>query len=176
MKSASIHDIKQELSSLPPKKVIDLCLRLARFKKDNKDLLTYLLFEAHNEQGYVESVKLEMEEQFALLPTSNWYNTKKGLRKILRGINKYVKHTATKESEVEMRLYFCQLLSKSGLPIRRQKALASINDMQVKKLSLLVGQVHEDLRFDYKRQLDQLTQAEHDVPFLEKVVNRIRGK
>ena len=56
MKAATIHEIKQELVTLKPAALSELCLRLAKFKKENKELLTYLLFEAHNETEYVKSV------------------------------------------------------------------------------------------------------------------------
>jgi hypothetical protein len=62
MKAASINEIKQELQSLPPSRLNELCLRLARFKKDNKELLTYLLFEAADETAYIESVKKEIDQ------------------------------------------------------------------------------------------------------------------
>lgn len=156
MKAASINEIKQELVNLPPKKVLELCLRLARFKKENKELLSYLLFEADDENSYVQSVKKEMNDQFAELPKGNWYLAKKALRKILKGISKYSKHTTTKESEVEMLLHFCYLVKTSGLRYRSYKALSGLYDQQLKKLNTLVEQVHEDLRFDYKKQLEQL--------------------
>ena len=62
MKAASMHELKDELAHLPPKKVLELCLRLARYKKENKELLSYLLFEAHDEQGFVMQVKKEIDE------------------------------------------------------------------------------------------------------------------
>jgi hypothetical protein len=156
MKSASINELKQELQTLPPKKVLELCLRMARFKKENKELLSYLLFDSENEQGYVQSIKNEMDEQFDVLPKGNWYLAKKALRKILKGISKYSKHTTTKESEVEMLMHFCTSVKNSGLRYRSYKALSSLYDQQLKKLGGLVEQVHEDLRFDYKKQLQQL--------------------
>ncbi|HEX8460299.1 MAG TPA: hypothetical protein VF623_02670 [Segetibacter sp.] len=175
MKSASLNELKQELLTLPPKKVLELCLKLAKFKKENKELLSYLLFEAENEQGYVESIKLEIDEQFAELPKGNWYLAKKSLRKILKSITKYSKHTATKESEVEMLLHFCKNLQNSGIRYRSYKALSSLYDSQLKKLNSLIDQVHEDLRFDYKRQLESLMDPE-DLPTVAKVVRMVRGQ
>ncbi|MCW3112443.1 MAG: hypothetical protein JWR18_839 [Segetibacter sp.] len=156
MKAASINELKQELLALPPRKVLELCLRLARFKKENKELLSYLLFDAHDEQSYIDSIKKEIEEQFVELPKGNWYLAKKGLRKILKAISKYSKHTATKESEVEMLIHFCLQVKASGVRYRSYKALSGLYDQQLKKLKGLVEQVHEDLRFDYKKQLEQL--------------------
>ena len=53
MKAATIHEIKAELTTLKAAQLMALCLRLSRFRKENKELLTYLLFEAHNEGDYV---------------------------------------------------------------------------------------------------------------------------
>ena len=52
MRSSSIHEIKQELVNFKTAELTSLCLRLVRFKKENKELLTYLLFEAQDEQVY----------------------------------------------------------------------------------------------------------------------------
>ncbi len=156
MKAASINEIKQELLTLPPKKVLELCVRLAKFRKENKELLSYLLFDAHNEQDYIESIKKEINDQFWNLPRGNMYIIKKGLRKILRSITKYSRHTATKDSEVEMLIHFCINLNNSAIHFRANKALSNLYNQQLKKLNALVEQVHEDLRFDYKKQLEQL--------------------
>jgi hypothetical protein len=64
MKAASINEIKKELGELDAKALRDICMRLAKYKKENKELLTYLLFEAHDEAGYVNAVKSEMDELF----------------------------------------------------------------------------------------------------------------
>src|SRR4051812_28126644 len=108
MKAASISELKQELSNLPAKELVDLCIRLTKYKKENKELLTYLLFEAYDQEAYINNVKQEMDEAFKELPKSSPYQNKKSLRKILRAITKYSKHTASKQAEVEMLLYFCR--------------------------------------------------------------------
>ena len=43
-----LQDIKKELQHLSSLQIADLCLRLSRYKKENKELLAYLLFEADN--------------------------------------------------------------------------------------------------------------------------------
>lgn len=58
MKAVSISDIKQELQTLDAKETARLCSRLARHKKENKELLTYLLFNAQN----VEACTAELKE------------------------------------------------------------------------------------------------------------------
>ena len=61
MNSASISEIKKELQRLDVDALHTICLRLAKYKKENKELLSYLLSDAHDEAGYIRSVK---EEQF----------------------------------------------------------------------------------------------------------------
>jgi hypothetical protein len=156
MKTASSQDIKQELVNLPPKKVIEICLRLARFKKENKELLHYLLFEADHEEGYVETIKHELDEQFDELPKPNWYLTKKGLRRVLRTISKYSKYLSKKESEAELIIHFCKQVKEKGIMNRPNQALTNIYHQQLNKLNKLVELVHEDLQFDYRKQLNEL--------------------
>lgn len=102
MKAATIHELKQELVSLSPKELVELCLRLGRFKKENKELLTYLLYEAHDEQGYISSVKKEIDEQFAGINVSHLYFVKKSLRKILRTIGKHIRYTGSKQAKASL--------------------------------------------------------------------------
>jgi hypothetical protein len=156
MKPAAIEDIKQELSQLPPKKVLELCLRLARYKKENKEFLTYLLFEADDVQGYIANVKSEVDELFQELPKATKYQNYKALRKILRLISKYSKHTSSKQAEVEMLIHFCQKVKGSGISIYKSPALTRLYVQQVKNITALVQSLHEDLHRDYKVQLDEL--------------------
>jgi hypothetical protein len=99
MKSASVNEIKQELKDLPPSKLAELCVQLARYKKDNKEFLTYLLFEADDLQSYISNAKAEMDESFATINMSNLYYAKKSLRKILRRANKHIRYTVNKSAE-----------------------------------------------------------------------------
>jgi hypothetical protein len=46
MKSATSAEIKSELKKSSPTRLVELCLRLARYKKENKEMLTFLLIEA----------------------------------------------------------------------------------------------------------------------------------
>lgn len=157
MKAASAQEIKQELIKLPPKKVLEVCLRLARFKKENKELLSFLLFEAHDEAGFVTQLKAEMDEQFDEVNKNNLYLAKKTLRKILRSVNKYARYVNATESEVELRLHFCYKLNSSGIAWQKNKTLENLYANQLKKLSQLIDKVHEDLRFDYEKQIKELT-------------------
>ena len=157
MKAASISDIKQELSNVPPAKLLELCLRLAKYKKDNKELLNYLLFEAHDEQAYIINIKNEVEEDFAAINKSNVYFAKKSLRKILRTLAKHIRYTASKQAEVELLLHFCSTLKNSSIPLQRNTVLNNLYQYQIKKVAKVIATLHEDLQYDYLKDLDKLT-------------------
>ena len=156
MKTATIQEIKQELHEQPPGKIKELCLRLARFKKENKELLTYLLFEAHDESGYVQSVKLEIDEEFEKLPHSNLHLTKKSIRKVLKSINKYGRYTGTPLPLVEMLIHFCTRIRESGIPFHKSPALEKLYDQQIRKINKVLDSLHEDLRYDYQKKVEEL--------------------
>jgi hypothetical protein len=157
MKAASISDIKQELNNIEPAKLLELCLRLSKYKKDNKELLNYLLFEAHDEQAYIRNVKTEIEEDFKEINQSNLYFAKKSLRKILRNTAKHIRYTASKQAEVELLLHFCNTLRHSGIPIKNSTALVNLYQFQLKKIAKIIATMHEDLQYDYLKELDKLT-------------------
>ena len=46
MKAVNVSRLKTELNNRSPKELLEICLRLSKFKKENKELLTYLLLEA----------------------------------------------------------------------------------------------------------------------------------
>jgi len=156
MKAASISQLKDELNILPQKEVVALCLRLAKYKKENKELLAYLLFDAHDVEGYLQTIKNEMNDAFWYLPRQNWYLYKKGLRKILRDIQKRSRHIGTKEAQVEMLLHFCRNMKNSGMPFQQHTAVNNIYIAQIKKLHTLIEETHEDLQYDYRKQLNEL--------------------
>jgi hypothetical protein len=157
MKAASIDDIKKELQQLPPKKLIDICLRLGRSKKENKELLTYLLFESQDEAGYVQSILNEMDELFIDLPKSTVYLTKKTMRKIIRLINKHSKYMGSKTATVELILHFCIRCKEHSLDKPRYPVLNKIFLQQLKKAESLLPAIEEDLQYDFKKQLISLS-------------------
>ncbi len=156
MKAATVHDIKKELEGLEPEITQALCLRLARFKKDNKELLTYLLFEAHDEAGYVESVKREITEQFEEIPNLTVYYVKKSLRRILRLVNKQIKYSGLPVTELILRIHFCQQIKESAIPIDKSAVLVNLYQQQLKKIQLALSKLPEDLQYDYQSEIENL--------------------
>ncbi len=156
MKTATIQELKQELQGVATSRLLELCLRLAKFKKENKELLTYLLFEAHNEEDYIIGVKSLIDESFTELPKANLYLTKKSLRKIVRFINKYCKYTGSKQVEVALHIYFCEKIIKSGIPYKKSQLLVNLYQQEIKKIKAALKELHEDLQYDYQKELNAL--------------------
>ena len=156
MKVATISEIKQELTVTNPAMLLELCIKLAKFKKDNKELLTYLLFEAHDEATFIEQAKGEIDSQFAAINFSNIYFVKKTLRKILRTTSKFIRLTGSKQIEVELLLHFCKTLVNHDIPINKSTVLNNIYQLQLKKTAQLITTLHEDLQYDYLKQFNKL--------------------
>jgi hypothetical protein len=157
MKAATLHEIKNEIAHLHPAQITELCLRLARFKKENKELLSYLLFEAHNEEEYRNNVKAMMDEEFNSINSKNLYLAKKSLRKILRMANKFARYSGNTETLVDLLLHFCTLLNESGIAYQKSKVLFNLYEAQLKKAKTNIDILHEDLQYDYLKLLERLS-------------------
>ena len=156
MKIESIVTIRKELQHLPKEDLLALCLRLGRFKKENKALLTYLLFESHNEDGYVASVKQTLDELFDGINTDSYFYMKKTIRKILRQIRTYSRYSNKKSTEVELLLYFCDRLNGLSPSIHRNRMLSNLYQRQILAIQKKIKVLHEDLQYDYTLQLEAI--------------------
>ena len=156
MKPAGIQQIKEELKNLSGKEVVELCLRLARFKKENKELLSFVLFDFANKQGYMDSIKHEINDAFAALPSSRYF-IQKGLRGMLKNITRYSRYMGEKEAEAELRLHFCHTMKLYGMALHKHQATINIYTSQLDKIQSLIHHLHEDLQWDFQRELNELT-------------------
>jgi len=156
MKPSTVSTLKKELNALPNGDVVDICLRLVKYKKENKELLSYLLFDANNEAEYIRSVKEEIDLQFAEINLSHMYFAKKSIRKILKNTAKYIKYSNHKQTEVELLIHFCTKLKKSGIRIAANNSISNLYTNQLRKINLAIGSLHEDLQHDYQEEVAQL--------------------
>jgi len=156
MKPASIKQIKTELENLLPEQLLVLCMNLVKYKKENKELATYLLFEANNEILYIKEVKKNIDEIFEQMNTSNLYLAKKTLRKALRTTNKFIKYSDKKQSEIELRIYFCQKMKKSKLKLIANTVVGNMYQGQIQRINKTLKTLHEDLQFDYLDEIKAL--------------------
>jgi hypothetical protein len=156
MNAASIPEIKKELQSLDADTLQSICLRLAKYKKENKELLSYLLSEAHDEAGYVRNVKEEIDMMFQELTDRNLYIVKKMLRKILRFANRQIKYSGIPHTELELRIYFCEKIKTASIPLTQGTVLYNLYQQQLKKISNVLSKLPEDYQVDYADAIDAL--------------------
>jgi len=153
MKPSSISEIKKDLEKRASIELLEYCLRLARYKKENKELLAFLLFESDNIPVYVENVKQEIEQQFMEINKSNIYFIKKSVRKILRSINKYIRFALSKQIEAELLIHFCNCLINFSIPLKKSRQLMNLYENQLKKIDAALSTLHPDLQYDFKKLL-----------------------
>ena len=156
MKAVTVKQLKDELSHKSANELKELCLHLSKFKKENKELLTYLLFESYNEEGYIQSIKDQMDLLFEDINTNSFYYIRKNVRKILSLTKKYIRYSKKKETETELLLYFCQKLKAFRPSIKRSTRLQNVFDTQVRMIKKAIEKLHEDLQYDYQLELNDL--------------------
>ena len=156
METASLSEIKNELKTIAPQQLQELCLRLAKYKKENKEFLNYLLFEAINEQTFIQNVKDEIDEQFKQLNKNSFYLAKKTLRKALKTTDKYIRFSGSKETEIELLIHFCQTMKKSGIQMRSHRVVLNMYLRQKERIKKVYSLLHEDLQFDYEDAIENL--------------------
>jgi len=156
LKAVPLKDIKKELTDLSSQELMDICLRLSRFKKENKELLTYLLFEATDEEHYAQSIKKHIDEGFSEINKKSLFYIRKSIRKILSQTKKYIRYSQKKETEVELLLYFCKKMKAFKPSIKNSTQLENMYKRQLLLASKIVGTLHEDLQYDYSLIIDDL--------------------
>jgi len=157
MKAVSVKEISQELLNRSPKELRGLCLRLSRFKKENKELLTYLLFESSDEESYIESVRREIDQQFVLVNRKSTYFIRKGVRRILHNTRKYIRYSQKKKTEIDLLIYYCNRLHGFTPSIQKNKALRNLYARQIETIREKLASLHEDLQYDYEPEINALT-------------------
>ena len=156
MKAVTLKKLKDELAHKSSNELLELCLKLSKFKKENKELLTYLLFEAHNEEQYIESVKEQIDALFEQINTKSYFYIRKSVRKILTLTKKYIRYSKKKETEVALLLYFCFKLKNFKPFINKSPRLLNTLDRQIILIKKAIATLHEDLQYDYEIELNNI--------------------
>jgi len=155
MKPEKLSDLKKVLLVLSVPELTEICLRLAKYKKENKELLAYLLFDANEPMKYAEDVKSFLIADFNTMQKHYFYSTK-SLRKIIRLINRYAKYTGSKQVETELCIWFCTNYLTSADLRTTHKPLQGLLTRQFEKIIKLLPKLHEDLQFDYQKEFEAL--------------------
>jgi hypothetical protein len=155
MKSASVKELKAALHNLSPREMLEVCMLMAKYKRENKELLSYLLYEADNEQQYIENIKLEIDTYFENLVVFSFSNMLKKLRKALRIANKYIKFSGSKNIEVAVLIYLCIKIKPFTLQTT-STALLNLYNRQIIKIDKALLKLEEDLQYDYKTDIEAI--------------------
>ncbi|WP_276362459.1 hypothetical protein [Daejeonella sp. H1SJ63] len=168
MKPEKLSDLKKELLNHNVHELTEICLRLAKYKKENKELLSYLLFDATEPMEYAEQVKNFLIDDFKSMQKHYFYSTK-SLRKIIRLINRYAKYTGSKQVETELCMWFCSNYLIFADLRTSHKPLQGLLTRQFEKAAKLIPKLHEDLQFDYRQEFEIiLNRAEKETRWINK--------
>jgi len=153
MNPAPLSEIKKELSGRTYKELFDIIMRMAKYKKENKELLSYLLMDSMNESEYIQHVKDAISADFVVFSSCSLRLSKKSLRKVLSNTNKFIKYSGLKQTEVELLIHFCDEFVSNKLHKFKNLTLNNIFERQILKIKKVLATMHEDLQYDYAEQV-----------------------
>lgn len=156
MKPVRVSTLKNELEHYSQKELIETCLKLAKFKIENKEFLTYLLLETQDEDEFIRGIKEEMDAEFSNLNHQSNYLIKKSTRKILRNIKKYIRFSKNKQTEASLLIYFCLKLQEIMSKNMRSQQLINMFELQLKLAKKAISTLHEDLQYDFNEDFETL--------------------
>ena len=157
MNSESLSTLKKEIQNLPPELVVQYCIRMAKYKTENKELLSYLIFNAYDQQTFIDEVTKEIDHQFKNLNKSNLYLAKKTIRKALKTTRKFVKFSGIKQTEIELLIHFCKKLKSTGLSLHHGKVLGNMYMRQFERINNVISTLHEDIQPDYAEEMKKIS-------------------
>jgi len=156
MKIASLAEIKKELQNLSQSELIALVSDLSKFSADNKLFLYFKLYGRDHPELFSEMVQEELISEFRNANTRNSHYAKKSAQGIRRKLNKFLKFTKDKPTQVDLISFFCEMLYEYGYLMFRHPVIENLYLLQVGKVERLLGQMHEDLQYDYRGKLMEL--------------------
>jgi len=156
MKTISLSQLQKELATLEKKQVLEICMKLAKHKKENKELLSYLLFGSADEQQYLEESKEKLDGLFLTVSRKTTYTTKKGLQKVVRHLNKFIKTSKNKQTEAELRIYFCSKVRAARIKLDSSGIISNLYYREKDKINLALSKLHEDVQFDYRGEVEKI--------------------
>lgn len=156
MKAATLNQIKKELETIAPPKLMALTLQLIKYKTENKELISYLLFDEDDQSTYISDIKHDISEMLSTIKGMPPYMVKRTLRKALKFIAKYSKYMGSKDAEAELLIHFCRIVHQAGISRYTYKAVLNIYTNTLLKVQKLLPNVHEDLKTDFEEEIINL--------------------
>jgi len=78
------------------------------------------------------------------------------LRKIIRTANRYIKYSEVKTTEIEILLYLGEAIKDMNINMQKSAAMLNLYTGLIKKIEKAVQLLHEDLQYDYLKELDKI--------------------
>jgi hypothetical protein len=150
-----LSDLKKELADLSKPELIKLCLRVAKLKRENKELLSYLIFDSEDPLFYAQKLKPEIKEVFEQ-PFQHAYYLTKSIRKVMRIITKYYRFTSNKQGETELLIYLVEEFYQSWRYEYRYQALGKVIFRCLEKAQSNLKKIDEDFRADFEDPINEL--------------------
>ena len=150
-----LSDLKKELLELSKPELIQLCLRVAKLKRENKELLAYLIFDSEDPIFYAQKLKPEIKEVFEQ-PFQHAYYLTKSIRKAMRLITKYYRFTSNKQGETELLIYLVEEFYLSWRNDYRYQALGKVIYRCLEKAQSNLKKIDEDFRADFEDPINEL--------------------
>lgn len=163
MKPESLSEIKKEIKNIGREELMEICFKLAKYKKDNKEFIHYILFESSNPFAYAEKVKDSLQESFENLSKSPYIRIKE-LRKLLRLVTKHIRYTSSAEIEIVLLTWFSTMMIDHADVRKSNKAMYLLFIRQIEKILKSFPKLHEDLQYDYAQPYH--TMLEHAEKFI----------
>ncbi len=158
MNVLSIGEVKKNLKHLTDDELSALLIKLAKYKKVNKEYLSFLLLNESNEDLYVEEVKEHLTELLDNINQSSIQYAKKTLRKVLRVLKQCSAFSEKDVTQLELSVFFCNELNKLQRSIRNHSIVQGMYNREVTKIDKIMKCMHEDLVADYETEWSQLKQ------------------
>ena len=155
MEIAGLAEIRKELIHQSPDELIELVLRLARFRQDNKALTGYWLFNRQDPNQFLQQVHIALEDGFRTLNFSSGYWVKKGLRKWQRQVNLYGRICGEAWMQADMQSYYVWICLRAQSRLAEPLYLASLVAAAEKKRLSFVKKLDADLQHDLQRQFER---------------------
>ena len=71
-------------------------------------------------------------------------------------VNKQIRYSGIPTTEIELRIHFCDELKKSQIRMDKSPVLHNLYQQQLNKISQAMEKLDEDLRYDYRAELERL--------------------
>lgn len=155
MKTNGIAEIKKTIKNISQAELAEICLKLARFKKDNKEYIHFLLYEASDPLAYADDVKESLHDSLINLNRHPSLKVKE-LRKHLRVLSRHIRYTSSLEVEITLLTWFTEMLVVHAGVRQSNKALYTLFIRQLEKIRKAFPKLHEDLQFDYMQPYNEL--------------------